>query len=272
MCRGPFSGSNLYFLHHRVWYNDPDPIYVRESVPLSHARALTSWVALTGQLNASSIQFDELPKERLALLQKSIPAHTLKPRPVDLFEERIARAWLLTDDRAPVRRDVIGLFNWEENEAASLAYPLARLGLPEKGYLGFDYWGDTFVGPFYDVLESTLEPASCRILAVKPVRDFPQLLGTSRHITQGVMDVVQEDWEASTQTLQGRSRVVGGDVYQLRIAAMGKDRVMPVVRVSVSSTDQKAGVSIRLVSQDAWKVRVEIKSGTSREVSWRIHF
>jgi len=34
ICRGPFSGSNLYFLHGRVWYNDPDPIYVRDSVPL----------------------------------------------------------------------------------------------------------------------------------------------------------------------------------------------------------------------------------------------
>ncbi len=42
ICRGPFSGSNTYFLHGRVWYNDPDPIYVRDSVPLEHAQALVS--------------------------------------------------------------------------------------------------------------------------------------------------------------------------------------------------------------------------------------
>ncbi len=94
ICRGPFSGSNLYFLHSRVWYNDPDPIYVGDNVPLEQARTLTSWVALTGQLNAGSEDYTKLSPERLHLLQCSMPAHGLKPRPVDLFEETIPRLWL----------------------------------------------------------------------------------------------------------------------------------------------------------------------------------
>ena len=40
LLRGPTYGSRHYHLHGRIWYNDPDPVYVREKVPLEHARDL----------------------------------------------------------------------------------------------------------------------------------------------------------------------------------------------------------------------------------------
>ena len=63
-----------------------------------------------------------------------------------------------------------------------------------------------------------MEPASCRILAVRPMADRPQLISTSRHITQGVVDVAEEAWDVRGKKLNGVSRVVGGDPYELRIA------------------------------------------------------
>ena len=100
-----------------MWYNDPDPVYVRDEMPLKHAQLVCSWVALTGQLNLSSEWLPGLPPERLAILQRTMPGHGLLPRPVDLFEHDPPRIWLLTDDRGDVRRDVIGLFNWDDEEA-----------------------------------------------------------------------------------------------------------------------------------------------------------
>lgn len=38
--KGPLFGGRCYFLHNRVWHNDPDPAYVRESLPLDDALAL----------------------------------------------------------------------------------------------------------------------------------------------------------------------------------------------------------------------------------------
>ena len=35
--RSPVSGSRMYFLNGRVWYNDPDPNYVRSSLSLERA-------------------------------------------------------------------------------------------------------------------------------------------------------------------------------------------------------------------------------------------
>ena len=241
MCRGPFSGSNLYFLNKRVWYNDPDPIYVEDSVPLDHARALTSWVALTGQLNAASTDFEKLSKERLALLQSSMPAHNLKPRPADLFEETIPRIWLLSDTSKPSRRDVVGLFNWDEKKSADISYSLKKLGLPETDYVGFDYWKNDFVEPVKDTLKTTLPPASCQILSLRAKSDSPSVLSTSRHITQGIIDILQESWNVKQQTLSGTSQVVANDPYELRIVAMKGDGFHTVSAVSVSDEDQSAG-------------------------------
>lgn len=274
MCRGPFSGSSLYFLHGRVWYNDPDPIYVRDDVPLRHAQALVSWVTLTGQLNASSEDYKALSADRIHLLQRSMPAHGLKPRPVDLFEQRIARIWLLTDDRREPRRDVVGLFNWDEGTPAHLACAAERIGLPlADRYVGFDYWADAFVEPFGAMLESDLPPASCRIMAVRPVSWRPQVLSTSRHITQGVVDLLQETWDRDAKTLRGTSRIVANDPYELRIAAMGQEGLWRAGDLAVSSaTGSQEGVAIRLVNQDDWRIRVRIDSSRSQDVHWSIRF
>jgi len=273
ICRGPFSGSNLYFLHGRIWYNDPDPIYVRDSVPLEHARVLTSWVTLTGQLNASSIQYDTLSPERLDLLKRTMPSHPLKPRPVDLFERRIPRIWLLTDERRSPRRDVIGLFNWDETEPVTIRRSLHDIGLAKaEAYVGFDYWANEFVEPFSGSLEATLPAASCRILAVRPVTTTPQVIGTSRHITQGVIDLLDESWDPKAKTLSGISHVVAGDPYELRIAAKGPAQPGSVAKATVSEADRQAGVQIELIKQTDWKVRVRIDSPESRDVRWSVTF
>jgi len=273
MCRGPFSGSNLYFLHGRVWHNDPDPIYVRNDVPLEHARTLVSWVTLTGQLNASSEDYKALAPDRVHLLQRSMPAHGLKPRPVDLFEQKIARIWLLMDDRREPRRDVVGLFNWEEKEPAHIACPVERIGLPRADhYVGFDYWADEFIGPFGGALASDLPPASCRILAIRPISAQPQVIGTSRHITQGIPDLLAERWDASNRTLSGVSRVVAHDAYELRIAAMGNAGPWRVATASISGEDSRIRPTIKVVGQDDWRIRVRVDSSESQEVHWSLRF
>jgi hypothetical protein len=274
MCRGPFSGSNTYFLNGRVWYNDPDPIYVRDKVPLEHARTLVSWVTISGQLNASSEDYMKLSPERLRLLRQSMPAHGLQARPADLFEQRIPRIWLLRDSRTSPSRNIIGLFNWEPNEPARIRCSLDRIGLPRSrgGYVAFDYWADQFVEPLGRELETTLPGAGCRVLAVRAVTTGPEVLSTSRHIAQGLVDVSDEQWDSGTSTLTGVSKVVGGDGYELRISAKVPTGYRGVAKVAVSRADVEAGVKIALVGQTGWQVRVRIDAPENRAVRWIIEF
>ena len=264
--RGPIFGSRHYFLHGRIWYNDPDPVYVRESVPLNHAQLICSWVTLSGQLNLSSEWFPGLPAERLDLLKRTMPSHGLLPRPADLFEHELPSLWVLSDSRRTPRRDVIGIFNWESAEK-KFDYPLERLGLePEVDHVAFDYWQNIMIPSIKGRLQITVPAESCRVLAVRPHSEHPQLLSTSRHITQGIVDVLEETWDEKTRMLSGRSRVVADDPCELRIAAPSA-----VESVTVSAPDESAGVQTS-VKDSPGLVRATLKSPISREVSWTVKF
>jgi hypothetical protein len=212
---GAWHGNNLYFLNNRVWHNDPDPVYVRAGNPLHKARWMCSWLAVSGSMHTSSEQYEDLESERLDLLKRCLPAHSLPARPVDYLETDRPRVWLVHDTRV----SLVGLFNWQETESDQITLDLDRLDLdPTLSYVAFDFWADRFLPRFTRKLDQTLEPASCAVLAIRPAADHPQLLSTSRHITQGLVDVLKERWDTATRTLSGTSRVVAGDPYELRIA------------------------------------------------------
>ena len=258
--------SRNYFLHGRVWQNDPDCVSVRARTPLNQARVNASFTAIAGHLFYNSDWMPDLPAERLDILKRTIPAHGLLPRPVDLFENDPARIWLLTDTRRAPRRDVVALFNWNQKEAATITCDTDRIGLPPaKEYVAFDFWANKFVPPFRKQLSAALPPASCRVLAVQPATAHPQLLGTSRHVTQGIVDVLEENWNANTRTLSGVSRVVANDPYELRILVPLGMNSWRVLEATVDGL--KTGFK-----QDGPRVRISFTSPASREVRWFVKF
>lgn len=269
---GPIYGARNYHLHGRIWYNDPDPLYVRTSLPLAQSRAICSWVTISGQLSASSDAYADLPPERLEILKRTMPSHGLLPRPVDLFEADVPAIWLLTDTRRAPRRDVVALYNWNASQATNITCALDRLGLPaNQEFVAFDFWANKFVAPFRETLSAQLPAASCRVLAVRPVSNDPQLLSTSRHITQGIVDVLEETWDPAARTLSGVSRIVANDPYELRI-------IVPVARnswraraITLSAQDEQAGVKAEF-KQDGPKLRASINSPASRDVRWQVKF
>jgi hypothetical protein len=215
---GPRIASRHYHLNGRIWYNDPDVVYVRDSLTLDQARANASWVAITGQLFIVSDDFSKLKPERLEVLKRVMPAHGQHFRPVDLLEEEIPRIWLVTSGTGKDRRDVVALFNWDE-KPCEVDYPLDRIGLPQaKRYIAFDFWGNRLLPPIEARLNVKLPPSSCMILSVLPEADHPQVIGTSRHVTQGMIDLVEQKWDATKKTLSGRIKVVARDTNEIRIA------------------------------------------------------
>jgi hypothetical protein len=268
--RGPWHGSNRYFLHGRVWYNDPDPVYVRTGMPIDHARLICSWAAVTGQLTVASDWLPGLPPDRLNILRRAWPNHHLLPRPVDLFEQDLPRVWHLAWECGGARRDVVGLFNWDGGAAAKFTLPADRIGLAKADrYVGFDYWADRFLEPFGGTLEAEVPPGACRVLAVRPAADHPQVVSTSRHITQGVVDLAEEGWDAGARTLSGTIRVVAGDPYEVRIVAGAGEKAWKAGKAELLGAPAGATVS---VARDGPHVRVTVTSPESGEVRWQVRF
>lgn len=216
MLDGPVCGANRYFYNGRVWYNDPDPVYVRASLPLSQCRTLTSWAAIAGGLFSFADWVPKLPDERLELLRRTLAPHRryTATRPIDLFESPLANAWSITVGR----QRVFGLFNWSDTEPLTIDYEAAYAGLEsERTYVGFDFWGNRFVPPFKGRLQATLAPTDCLVLAVAEQSETePVLVSTSRHVASPVFDVRSCEWDAQSRVMKGVSEVVGGEAYELR--------------------------------------------------------
>ena len=253
-------GSRLQFLHGRVWYNDPDCLMLREPLTLDQARAWASWIAISGQMNLVSEWLPELPAERLDILKRSIPNHGRHTRPVDLFENNPPRIWLLPGD-AESGRDVVGLFNWDEKEAHETSVALGRLGLDaDASYAAFEYWSGEFLGPVHEALTRTLPPSSCAVVALCPL-DRPRILSTSRHISQGAVDLLDEHWDGDAHTMTTTSKVVGGDPYEVRLSipeAMGA-----LSRV----TCEEEGVAVEMLTTGPC-ARFSLSVPATREVTW----
>ena len=262
-------GTRLYFFHGRVWYNDPDCLMVREPMTLEQARAWGSWISISGQLNLVSEWLPGLPAERLDVVKRSMPNHGLCGRPIDLFSSERARVWQLTDTRTNQRRDVIGLFNWDDKEGQRVGVSLDELDLPKSAtgkYVGFDYWSGEFVGPFSDKLEMDIEAGSCRIVAVRPALERPFLISTSRHICQGIVDVVEENWDSTRHTLSGVSKVVAGDPYEMRFATTVSDWNIE----SCGFDAEKDGQPV--ISAVEGGIKLVTKWKDSGTVNWRVRF
>lgn len=72
-------GTRLYFLHNRVWHNDPDCLMVRAPLTLTQARSFASWIAVSGSPNLVSEWLPGLPADRLDCIKRSMPNSTAPP-------------------------------------------------------------------------------------------------------------------------------------------------------------------------------------------------
>ncbi|MEI8036862.1 MAG: hypothetical protein WCJ14_00590 [Verrucomicrobiota bacterium] len=267
---GPIRANRLYFLHGRVWWNDPDPAYVRPAIKLEHATLLASWVAVSGAFNLSSDWLPNLPAERLDILKRCMPSHQAQARPVDYFDTAMPSIWLLSDASQAVQRNVLALYNWDAT-ARDIGYAADKAGLDGSAtYHVFDFWAKKPAADFSGAFQFGVPKESCRILAVRAAENHPLLVSTSRHLTQGIVDVTAETWHDGT--LSATSQVVGADPYELRIAGLKDGGNWKLGKAQVAADDQAAGVTIEtLTSEDGW-LRLVIHSTTSRAVKWALTF
>jgi hypothetical protein len=114
----------------------------------------------------------------------------------------------------------------------------------------------------------TVPPISCMIIALRGGADHPQVVSTSRHITQGMVDLLDEHWDSATRSLQGRSMVVRNDPYQLRIVLGAKFAHSRVMQTQIKGTDNFNPT----IENSPGIVRVTIDPSHSREISWKIDF
>lgn len=278
---GAIRASRLYFLNGRIWWNDPDPSMLRESGQstadpsstgigsLTRARLLPSFVAVAGQFFLSSDWLPDLPNDRIEIMKRCMDSHTGVARPVDAFEKSLPSIWIASDAKSGTERNVIGLYNWELTPQR-IQCTTVWAGLKDKsGYYAFDFWDNKPINDISGIITAELPAESCKVIAVRAKTNHPVVVSTSQHITQGMIDLVTEEWKDGI--LSGSSKIIGGDDYELRIAGLNDGASWMVKSARLIGLPKNASIAILPQTEKGW-VRVVIKSKESQVIKWQVQF
>jgi alpha-galactosidase len=199
LARAPFHG--------RLWANDPDCLLVRQRGPdmdlvLNEVRTLTALVALLGGLTLDSDHLPAMRPGRLKYLRQALPPTGISARPLDLFENEMPRLLVLPIERDWGRWWVAGVVNWDDHTTETTVR-LADLGLPPGRYHVYHYWRRRYLGMTGEtVTVRRHQPHETAVLLFKPVSDRPDLLTTTFHVCQGVVEVAHCEWRMADSALR----------------------------------------------------------------------
>ena len=116
-----------------------------------------------------------------------------------------------------------------------------------------------------DALTAQLDPHSCLTVGIRPAIARPQIIGTTRHVVQGAVDLVDETWNATTRTLRARATNLDRRPYAITIA----------VPKGMRPGTCKANVPCSVRTLESGHVVLEWEGSTSGEASdinWEIAF
>ncbi|MGD1995912.1 MAG: alpha-galactosidase [Anaerolineae bacterium] len=186
VARAPFHG--------RLWVNDPDCLLVRQrgedmDLVLNEMRTLSALVALLGGSTINADHLSAIRPGRLKYLRQTLPPTGVSARPLDLFENELPRLLLLPVEREWGRWWVAGVVNWDDHTTETTVR-LAELGLPPGRYHVYHYWRRRYLGATSDsVTVHRHQPHETAVLLFKPVSERPDLLTTTFHVCQGMVEV-----------------------------------------------------------------------------------
>jgi hypothetical protein len=262
------------FLHNVAWYSDPDVLELRPPLPDGIARAWATIFGLTGQALLTSDRLSDLPASRVSMLRRVYPAVDI--RPLDLFKsENLLKPIVdLKVHHLDRTYDVVGVFNNRDEGVFTRLVSWKELGLDEKTpYHVYDFWSGSYLGAWEHGVIVDVPASDVRVLTIVPARaDRPVLLSTSRHITQGWVDLIEiaERGSTSAPALAGKSRVMADDPYTL---VFGLPRGKSTWHIAaVSATDAAGRAVAASFANHLGFATVTIDSRRRQTVSWSVAF
>ncbi|MHC1730623.1 MAG: NPCBM/NEW2 domain-containing protein [Bacteroidales bacterium] len=257
-----------YWQHNILWYTDPDVMLLRQPLTVEQARVWATLQGLTGQALMSSDRLTDLSAERVEMMKKVYPAVDI--RPLDLFPAGTRkRIWDLKVNHLGRQYDVTGLFNFDALKPVTLNLNWKELGIEATAPVHvFDYWNGEYMGAWESGIGLEIMPASVRVLTLVPDNGKIQLISTSRHITQGWVDLRDLRSDDQGTVISGTSTLPAGNEYKLHFAyPRGK-----YYRVkSVTAVMGKKKLSVTANSHQGW-AEVSFTAPASGDISWSVSF
>ena len=192
-----------YYLHGKLFHNDPDHLVVREPLTLDQARVVATNVAMSGGQVLAGDELYKLPPERLQIIKQVLPPYGKAAKPIDLFETNMPGMNVLKIEREFETWWILSVVNWESKPVTKII-DLAQAGLElNTEYWAYEFWEQAFLGKAKDQIQVDLKPTSCKAICLRKILKGPQIIGTDRHITQGGVELSELTRNKSGQEISG---------------------------------------------------------------------
>ena len=166
----------------------------------------------------------------------------------------------------------IGVFNWDD-EPRKIAVALAAAGVRGERFHAYDVWGERALPDVTTTLEVEVPARDVVVAALRPASTSrAQVLGTSRHVVQGAVDILEEQWDQATRTLQVRSGKLDGRPYTVTVSVPRGSVPGPCTTEVPCTTRRLPGGQLVIewpesetVRELAWSVQFRAAGGTRRD-------
>lgn len=202
-----------YPFHNVMFLNDADNLIVREEFnTLEQAKSRAAFISLLGLPVTFGDNLPELSEERVELLKRSIPALDIHSSEINRFFPDKTVTTCLSVQTEWDAYNVVSLFNTsdEETEAECI---FEELGIESGNKLVFEFWSKSFEKT--NRIKTTLAPFETKVYAVREDKGVPTIVSTSRHITQGALELAEIVYD--NKTLSFVSELVENDPYTVSV-------------------------------------------------------
>ena len=216
--------AQVWFYHRRLWLNDPSAVVCAlygEFKPIEWNRMWMSWIALSGTVMTYGEVLDELPEQYIRMYQRLFPPLPVAGRPLDLWENAPYLLWGMDPGEADGPYVLFGVFDVQGDGLRHVRLNLDEVAARCRGwdkpktvpqdYLLWDFWEQKLIESQHEQLELPLRAKSCYLFSLRPKLGRPQLLSTSGHFSQGVVETSNIVWDAEKNQLRGNVQGNGGD-------------------------------------------------------------
>jgi len=156
----------------------------------------------------------------------------------------------------------VALVNWDD-EPRDLSLSLGSLGVNGGPWHAYDVWADVPLSDTTERLSTSLPPHAVWVVALRATVARPQIIGTTRHVVQGAVDIASETWDAAKRTLRGTSVNLDARRYGMTLA------VPPGLRVDTCKAELRCTVN----TLPSGQVVIEWPDGSAgRDIEWEVSF
>ena len=222
-------------------------------------RAAPVLFSVPGQL----YDFDDSKTRNLLAMRRADITSGARPSPIDASQFGAVCPWWLNEFNRPFEHwNVLHRLNWLDTPADQTVLKFEDIGLDAgKAYLVYEFWSRKFLGAFRGSVElPAIKPMGLDSFAIREQLDRPQIVSTSRHLSQGGVDLVRAEWKGNV--LGGASRVVAGDPYEIAV------HVPPDFELRSAIIAGQAAE----IAREGELARVSFVPATTGEIEWQIRF